>query len=80
MLQIWMEILYFGRLQEVLGLRAQKDQQVMLLKQRLKKLRETAYPEIYCGYISNSKVLVTVKKRLYVVYKLLGYKLKKLKI
>tara|TARA_Y100000746_G_C15089696_1_gene279640 strand:+ start:412 stop:537 length:126 start_codon:yes stop_codon:yes gene_type:complete len=41
-----MEILYFGRLQEVLGLRAQKDQQVMLLKQRLKKLRETAYPEI----------------------------------
>ena len=46
MLQIWMEILYFGRLQEVLVLRAQKDQQVMLLKQRLKKVRETAYPEI----------------------------------
>ena len=46
MLQIWMEILYFGRLQEVLGLRAQKDQQVMLLKQRLKKLLETANPEI----------------------------------
>ena len=45
MLQIWMEILYFGRLQEVLGLRAQKDQQVMLLEQRLKKFRETPQTE-----------------------------------
>ena len=39
MLQIWMEILYFGRLQEVLGLRAQKDQKFMIIKQQLKKIR-----------------------------------------